>query len=345
MDNDWKVQQLNRSFNSQLDKDVLLSVLEICGGDVRAATDFLRSQNEGDFIDPGTQPQQNQGGTNENLPKDYMKKPSNYQIPKPMAPDVSLNAAARTKNLLLNETAFQVHLNEQNNNYGNYLAVLLLLLSKNVTMPTTTKAPILAAALSRRDWPLSDYLLKTQNEEFGFVELLRALKTLDAPRRLRSLENRLQNLVAAGNNNTKILGGIRSKMNDIKKDFPGADTQKTSLSGSLAKRICSEWCPTLKKIQLDFFLIQMPKELWRELTDLIHASPSDFVACPYFLPVVFNHPAPQDSVVHIASILTPQNLERFLCDDFQYEIPFSFLRKQFTPAQLSTPTAASVYLG
>eukprot|EP01088_Endostelium_zonatum_P018638 TRINITY_DN603_c6_g1_i1.p1 TRINITY_DN603_c6_g1~~TRINITY_DN603_c6_g1_i1.p1 ORF type:complete len:146 (+),score=26.43 TRINITY_DN603_c6_g1_i1:81-518(+) len=132
MDNDWKVQQLNRSFNSQLDKDVLLSVLEICGGDVRAATDFLRSQNEGDFIDPGTQPQQNQGGTNENLPKDYMKKPSNYQIPKPMAPDVSLNAAARTKNLLLNETAFQVHLNEQNNNYGNYLAVLLLLLSKNV---------------------------------------------------------------------------------------------------------------------------------------------------------------------------------------------------------------------
>jgi hypothetical protein len=62
--------------------------------------------------------------------------------------------------------------------------------------------------------------------------------------------------------------------------------QSASVSGALARKV-RLWTRTcLRSDFLEFILLGLPLESWRELADLVHMSPSDFVV-PYFLKEVF----------------------------------------------------------
>jgi len=116
---------------------------------------------------------------------------------------------------------------------------------------------------------------------------------------------------------------------------PGVETQKTSLTGALAKRV-KKWTRSLSKDNLEFYALQLPKEPWQELSDLIHLRPCDF-QLSWFLSFIFNCPAPEDSLVVQAQKLTPETAEDLVV---QYKFPYSYLRKHLQT--MSTKVKAHV---
>ncbi|ELR17586.1 Ubox domain containing protein [Acanthamoeba castellanii str. Neff] len=324
------VRRLLREFGNQLDREVLESVLEICGGDVDQTVAFLRVQNDTDYVDPG--PQQK-----ESIPKDYMDKPPGYAAPKAGEGDTS-SAALRLKKVLLSgEAGFEDHLTAVDKVFPEYTAVLLMLLHKNVELSTVTKSRVLAACWQLRKHELADHLVSLENH-FNIPEVLKALKILDGPRRLRALEKKIARLEKQATAKPKTLGLLRAKINDLKKDVPGVETQLTSVSGALAKRV-KKWTLSLSKENLDFYALQLPKEPWQELADLVHLHPSDF-QLPWFLSFVFGHPAPEDSLVVQAQKLTPENAEELVT---QYKFPYSFLRKNLPDMSLKVKAQVALY--
>jgi hypothetical protein len=97
------------------------------------------------------------------------------------------------------------------------------------------------------------------------VEILKAVRLLDAPRRCRALEARLARLQTQGAK-PKTLGLLRSKLADLRRDVPAE--QSTSVTGHLAKKV-REWARTIPEEKLSFFALQMPREPWQELADLV----------------------------------------------------------------------------
>ena len=207
------VNQLLRTFNNNnLDREVLESVLEMFNNDVRQAETFLRSQGQNDFIDPG--PSTQAGGA---IPPDYHKRPAGFSLERLQSLCLASNKlaahpATEMKAFFLKENAsFAEHLDQQRRRYDLYLPVLVQLLGHGVDLQQTTKSKILAAAWARADHKLADYCLARKGDVFSLVEVLRALKTLDAPRRLRALEKRLQRLQTQGSK-AKTLGALRAKV-------------------------------------------------------------------------------------------------------------------------------------
>jgi len=158
------LRELNRVYGTKLDKEVLESVLEICGGDARQAVAFLQAQ-QGDYIDPGPS-----ASGESSLPADYMTKPDKYVAPK--SDDADESPAVRLKKLFLTEAAFADHVGWREKDYPHYLAVLLMLIEKGVELGASTKGRILAAAWNSHDWPLANYLL-AHEEQFGLIDVLR----------------------------------------------------------------------------------------------------------------------------------------------------------------------------
>jgi hypothetical protein len=79
-----------------------------------------------------------------------------------------------------------------------------------------------------------------------------------------------------------------------------------SVSGALAKKV-RRWVRSIPREDLEYFALNMPKESWRELADIIHLHPNDF-QCSWFLNVMFGGEPPRDSVLPIAMSATSENL-------------------------------------
>eukprot|EP01099_Mayorella_cantabrigiensis_P003834 TRINITY_DN287_c0_g4_i1.p1 TRINITY_DN287_c0_g4~~TRINITY_DN287_c0_g4_i1.p1 ORF type:complete len:752 (+),score=166.70 TRINITY_DN287_c0_g4_i1:194-2257(+) len=224
--------------------------------------------------------------------------------------------------LLRDGTSFQEHLQRQKEEYDYYSVVILLLLEKGVELSFAGKSRALAAAWARKDWELSDIFL-SKEEWFSMPEVLKALKILDAPRRRKALEKRIERLQKQGTAKPKTIGQLRSKINDIRAETP--DTQETALNHSLIKRV-KQWLYSIPSPKLAFYAIQMPKELWQELADIVHPKSSK-MQLGWFFDVMFGKEAPSDSVVKVVQNLSLDNIEnRFK----QTPIPYSFLRRQIT---------------
>eukprot|EP01099_Mayorella_cantabrigiensis_P003827 TRINITY_DN287_c0_g1_i1.p1 TRINITY_DN287_c0_g1~~TRINITY_DN287_c0_g1_i1.p1 ORF type:complete len:548 (+),score=92.80 TRINITY_DN287_c0_g1_i1:208-1851(+) len=319
------VAQLLRTFGqNNLDAEVLESVLEMFNGNVNEATAFLRSTNRSDYIEDTSTPAQNQ---KTKLPKDYMDRPSDWKNPVEQASEelttISSHPAYQMKSFLLREgTTFFEHLERQTDEYDYYAAVIILLLEKSVEISFACKSRALAAAWARKDYKLANIFL---NKEDWFVlpEVLKALKILDAPRRRKALEKKIAKLQARGKVKPKVIFQLRSKINEIRSETP--DTQTTSVNGALAERV-KKWLYSIPDKKLAFYAIQMPKEPWQELADIIHPK-SGNMQMGWFFEVMFGKEAPEDSVVKTVQNLTINNLEnRFK----QSPIPYSFLRRQIT---------------
>ncbi|KAL6056360.1 Ubox domain containing protein [Balamuthia mandrillaris] len=314
------IASLLRNFGGQLDREVLESVLEICGGDARQATNFLRVQNEGDYVEPtGSSAQQGPS-----LPSGYMDRPKGFVMPKQdgESSGASQHRANRLKKIFLSETSFLEHQQLLQKEYPDYVAVLMLLLNKAVELSHNTKARVLAAAWAAHEWELAEFLLSFE-QHYALPEVLKAVKILDAPRKLRALEKRIARLEKQGTAKARTIGVIKAQINDLKKDIPTVEEQQTSVTSALAKRV-RKWAGSLQRAKLEFFLLQMPKELWQELADVVHFHPKDF-QLEYFLDVVFGKQPPTESAVVQAAHLTEETSSHELVA--KYRFPYSFLRK------------------
>ena len=309
------VERLMANFGRNLDREVLESVLEICGGDVAAAVAFLQSQGAGDYVE--------EAGANANeerLPPAYLDRPAGYDASKLQALLPESNAATELKRMLTGDLrSLMDHIRAQQEQTELYTAVLLLLLRNGVSISSATRSRVLAAAWARSDVVLVDHLL-AQKDSFGLPEVLRAVKVLDAPRRVRALERRLQRLVDSGKAKSRTLTATRAAIHDLAKECE--EGQATSVSGALCKRVRKWVKDTFTAANMVFFALQMPSEPWRELSDIVHCKPSDF-AEEWFLPFVYGTPAPEEASVRQVQNLTAANVEAVVK---AHEVPYAYLR-------------------
>jgi uncharacterized membrane protein YciS (DUF1049 family) len=81
----------------------------------------------------------------------------------------------------------------QNDHYDLYMAVLLLLLNQGVEISKGSRPRVLASAWARHDKQLSTLLLSLE-DTFALPAVLGALNLLDAARKVRSVEKKIDRL-------------------------------------------------------------------------------------------------------------------------------------------------------
>jgi hypothetical protein len=313
--------RLRQTFGNNLEQDVLEAVLSMFNGDVTQTIDFLRA-GQGDFVDP-FEAAPGHAAPRETLPRDYMTRPRNWSQAKVDSLSKAMHEAHRLKNFFLQENmSFMQHFQEQQHNYPMYASVLLLLLHSKVALSTNAKSRCLAACWAHGRRALAEHLLSL-TDVFQFTEVLRAVKTLDAPRRLREFEKKLQRLERQGTAKARVLGRVRNRINDLRTEV--GQGQDTSCSGALCRQV-QRWIAALPVEKLEFFALQMPKEPWQELSDIVHCSPKAF-SLEWFLPFVFGSAAPEQSMVAQCADLTADNVDE-LVDRF--DVPYSFLRTKLS---------------
>eukprot|EP01089_Gocevia_fonbrunei_P001082 TRINITY_DN11032_c0_g1_i1.p1 TRINITY_DN11032_c0_g1~~TRINITY_DN11032_c0_g1_i1.p1 ORF type:complete len:530 (-),score=118.10 TRINITY_DN11032_c0_g1_i1:20-1609(-) len=229
------------------------------------------------------------------------------------------------KKFFLREGKFMEHYNLQKEKESDYKLVLKFMFGTTSDLSTATKGRILAAAWARKDTELAKLLIDrgtdARSNKFGVPEVLRAVKLLDSNRRLRHLEKRLARLTAQGTAKPPTLGKIRAEINDLKlEDVQG------SLSGSLC-RFINKWVGTISKENLEFFALSLPKEPWRELSDLVHLNPKSFQQ-DWFLDFCFDKPIPGESMVSECSCWAKETPERRLELIKKWKLPYSFIRRE-----------------
>lgn len=105
--------------------------------------------------------------------------------------------------------------------------------------------------------------------------------------------------------------------------------QSASLSGALARKV-RHWTRTcLRSDFLEFVLLGLPLEPWKELADLVHVSPSDFVL-PYFLKLVFARTQENEHCVDHNFVTT---VKRFLQQVNDGDNDFNLAEKLFSIGQ------------
>ena len=132
----------------------------------------------------------------------------------------------------------------------------------------------------KKSYDLVDYLLTRPHYMFGLPEVLKALKLLDLPRKIKQFNAKIRKLEESGHASAKTLRSIRTKFEVLSREY--AEAHVSAVNGSLVKRV-KKWVRSIPKETLQFFALQMPKEPWRELADICHFSPKDF-AIDWFLP-------------------------------------------------------------
>jgi len=322
--NKAKIDEILRQFpGAVIDRDSVEVVLEMLQGDVKAVVNFL-SAGEGHYVEDPRK---------DGLPADYMARPSGFSLDHVKDAEEASQAILLKDFFLAENGAFMDHLRFQTEQYPHYLSVLIVLMNQGVSLNTTTKSRILAAAWARGDKQLETYLLD-QTQHIGFTEVLRALKILDAPRRVRAIEKKIERLVAQGTAKPRTIGKLRSKLHDVKQDC--AEGQKTSVSGALSRRV-RRWLQTIPVNKLNFFALQFPKEPWQEIADIIHIAPKD-LQLDWFLHFAHGAPAPADSVVAQCQNLDAANVASLIA---KHDIPYSYLRTHL-PDGLSEAVKARV---
>ena len=311
------LQRLRQTFGNNLEQDVLEAVLGMFNGDVTQTIEFLRA-GQGDFVDP-FEAAPGAAAPREALPREYMTRPAGWSQAKVDRFARATHEAHRLKNLFLQEsTSFMTHFTEQRDHYPMYSAVLLLLLHSKVALSAAAKARCLAACWAHGRRELAAHLLSF-GDVFQFTEVLRAVKILDAPRKVRELEKKLQRLQKQGTAKARTLGRVRNRLNDLRAEIDVG--QQTAVSGALCRQV-QRWIAALPEGKLCFYALQMPKEPWQELSDVVHCSPAHF-AVPWFLPFVYGKPAPADSMVASCVELDASNVDELV---ERFDVPYSYLR-------------------
>jgi hypothetical protein len=218
-----------------------------------------------------------------------------------------------------------------------YIASLLMMLNRSIEISKGSRPRVLACLWAAGQFETAEHLLNRHSATFSLPEILRGLQILDARRQLRAITKKLLRLEKQGCKNRKKMGMLRGQCNDLKAEM----LPMGSLSGALAARI-RRWCGTISEENLAFFALNMPRQPWKDLADLIHLKPTDF-KLPWFIGTMFSGIAPEGSILAQVGdnqlALDGSNLVEFLADK-KVEIPYSYLRSKLK----TIPDAARPYI-
>jgi len=210
-----------------------------------------------------------------------------------------------------------------------YADEVLQLLEKEVEL--TSQAKVRAAALL---WRTS----KRENVEaimkfMNVAEVLNMVKILDADRKIKQLEKKLQKVKK------------RRKVNEIKKAKNSLEAEVrlpiegSSATSALATRV-KKWAKTFSAETLEFYLLNFPREPWKELADVVHFAPKDF-NLEYFLPCVFGASAPEGSLLFaMDTVKDGKNVAAVLKEYPQLSQYYSYLRTKFGSSMSDESKAA-----
>lgn len=368
------LERLKNHFGRHVDAGVLEAVLEVVGNDYQTAVDFLTAQPGDAFAV--------QAGANmneENIPADYMSSLRTFQMAnnsaKTSMPPIR-TLILETRELFLgterdataiahwgavkhvckspfatSDTADQdngpskTEIEESPNaaldklRYPIYITSLLTMLKRSIEIAKGARPRILACLWAAGQYATAEYLLNKHATIFSLPEILRGLQILDARRQHRAITKKLLRLDKQGCKNRRKMGMLRGQLNDLKVEM----LPTGSLSGALSQRI-RRWCGTISEENLSFFALNMPKQPWVDLADLIHLKPSDF-ALPWFLNAMFDGVAPENSILAQVGdnklLADGSNLVEFL-NEKKLEIPYSYLRSKLkTVPEAAKPLIAA----
>jgi len=157
--------------------------------------------------------------------------------------------------------------------------------------------------------------------------VLRAVQLLDANRKIRYLTKKLNQLEirkAASEKavKAKTLSDLKTTIHNLSQEIlPGA-----AMNGSKSKKI-RKWVKTIAPETLEFFLLNFPTDVWRNLADICHLKKTDF-SVPYFLPVVFGEKAPAQSLYLVAQSVTSNTLAAVITKYPRLTLCYSYIRKR-----------------
>eukprot|EP00730_Choanoeca_flexa_P018412 TRINITY_DN8948_c0_g1_i1.p2 TRINITY_DN8948_c0_g1~~TRINITY_DN8948_c0_g1_i1.p2 ORF type:complete len:568 (+),score=194.06 TRINITY_DN8948_c0_g1_i1:2439-4142(+) len=250
--------------------------------------------------------------------------------------DLDQKTVADMRTLLFSDNStFLEHYHAQNDHYDVYVCVLYLAIQRKISMSHGSQSRCLAAALSRKDKPLVEYLLSDETrgllsedrgyaDRFGLPDLLNAVKLLDSGRLLRQKQRRLEQLE---HNKFKKKGVLARLRNDI-------DTlQREEVQGSLSGATCRYLISLLKRIpegKLKYFALQMPSEPWKQLVDLLHLNPKD-LQLDWFMAKTYDEELPANCIVSTIGAINQHNAVELMSE---HKPSYSYLR---TKVEMVTP--------
>ncbi|OWF49165.1 uncharacterized protein LOC110452170 [Mizuhopecten yessoensis] len=219
------------------------------------------------------------------------------------------------------------HYAAQNQNTQRYAAGMAVLQKNGVEIVQNARIRALAAAWARKDFDLSNAFLKDR-DNFGLVEVLKALQLIDSGRQIRAKEKQLRILQISTNKvSPKTMGKLKSDIDNLNALKPPFGTA----SGAVCKHI-RRWVQTFTTEELEFYSLYFPKQPWQKLADLCHFNPEkDFPALTWFLPYCFGKDAPEGSMTYRCQHLTTENINEVIKE---FPIPYSLAKQHkdgFTP--------------
>ncbi|CAG8457143.1 5852_t:CDS:2 [Paraglomus occultum] len=206
------------------------------------------------------------------------------------------------------------------NEYGasSYKAAIYSLSDHNVALSVGTKARTVVALWATKNYAIVDEFLTTMVP----AEVFKTVQLLDAPRKARQWQKKLDYYTAKGFNvRATTKARIQQEINNSSQE-----SHSSNLTSSFARRI-RKWCKSFPQHRLDFFLLNFTKEPWKELADLVHLRASDFQA-PYFLPMIYGAEAPPDSSIAAYTNITTENLENVLVAHPYLTECYSYIRQK-----------------
>ena len=234
--------------------------------------------------------------------------------------NLDLNIHNNPTDFFTKNTSFDQHFEAQTKSRDRYLAILKAFDEYSIEIASGVKSKILSSAYARHDHKLVDFILN-EHKQFGFVDVLKAVTSLDSVREKKAIEKKLARITRSGSVMRP------SKAQKYKVDLNNLTTQTTShgtCSGALQKHI-KRYVRTFKESQFEFFALQLPTEPWKKLANIIHLNPTkDFPNAPWFLPYCFTGKAPEGSKLEKCKNINSDNVND-LVDEFN--LPYSFVKK------------------
>lgn len=217
------------------------------------------------------------------------------------------------KNILLEETKLQEHLDSRDNHYHEYVANILLLFNEyNIEFTILKLAKILTGCFIRNDKYLAKYLLS--NERYDLPVILKTCEILDSKRRFEQLSKKTDQI-----KDKKKLAKHKAILSNLQSLNEGIQMKLTS---SKIKFLKENWIQKLPKERLEYMALLFPPKHWKFLIDLMHLKPTDF-QLEWFTSYIFTGEYPQESILGHCLNLTKENIKSIIQ---QYHLPYPYLR-------------------
>ncbi|KAH3736540.1 uncharacterized protein LOC127850969 [Dreissena polymorpha] len=234
-----------------------------------------------------------------------------------------LNIETDVTSYFVGNVSADQHYEGQQQNRDRYAAAMAVLQNNGVDIVQNARIRALAAAWARHDYELANAFLQNK-DNFGLLEVLKAVTLLDSGRQIRVLEKKMKRLqTSAGKVKPTTIGKLKSDIDNLNKHKPLHGTA----SGAICKHVRS-WVKHFTKDELEFYALHFPKDPWTKLADICHFHPKqDFPALDWFLEYCYGGPAPEGSMVQRCCNVTAENVNSLIQE---FPIPYTHVKLHLT---------------